>query len=345
MEKINFVYEGEAEIGCRQDLRKLSDERLTSELKMMVKKERQLLSTIILHIAEIDRRRLFLTLAYPSLFDYLLKHIGYSAGSAQRRIDAARLLNQVPEVATRLNTGALNLAQISYMQKSIRQIQSSNSQKISSDVKKKICLALENKTFAESQTIINTHLNIDPIQDSKIAHQADESVRLEITFTPQQWKKLLQARDALSHVIPTGAWDQVIESLSDMVKPKSKSPEKLQKNYIKDVVVPEVQSNVGIMVEGHPGLNSVQKNNHKSESKALRKAIPIKIRKHLISNRAKCCYENKVTNKQCGSTWQLSLDHIQPVWAGGSNDCSNLRVLCANHNRHLYRTQSGIKLV
>lgn len=34
----------------------------------------------------------------------------------------------------------------------------------------------------------------------------------------------------------------------------------------------------------------------------------------------------------CGSTRDLTVDHVQPLSQGGSNDSSNLRVLCRAHN-------------
>ena len=60
-----------------------------------------------------ERRKLHLTFGYSSLFDYLTKCIGYSNGSAQRRIDAARLADDTPEVIDKLESGELNLAQVS----------------------------------------------------------------------------------------------------------------------------------------------------------------------------------------------------------------------------------------
>ena len=93
-------------------LKKLSHHQLDQKLKSLAQKERELLAEIILHIQECDRRRLHLELGYPNLFSYLTEGIGYSAGAAQRRIDAARLSKEIPEVLEKLESGSLNLNQI-----------------------------------------------------------------------------------------------------------------------------------------------------------------------------------------------------------------------------------------
>ena len=100
-------------------LKKLSDENLDSNLKRLVVSEREILGEILLHIVEVQRRRLFLTFGYSSLFNYLTQHIGYANGSAQRRIDAARLSFEVPEVIEKLELGEINLSQVSLMQKTL----------------------------------------------------------------------------------------------------------------------------------------------------------------------------------------------------------------------------------
>ena len=66
------------------------------------------------------------------------------------------------------------------------------------------------------------------------------------------------------------------------------------------------------------------------------KVIQQKDKSRLI-NRDQCC-------KICGSKWRLNIVHIKPVWAGGNSDLSNLRVLCGQHNRDLYRRQSNTRL-
>ena len=77
-------------MGGAIELENLKDLELNEKIKTLASQERKLTQVILLHIAEVDRRKLFLRKAYPSLFEYLVQEIGYSFGAAQRRIDAAR---------------------------------------------------------------------------------------------------------------------------------------------------------------------------------------------------------------------------------------------------------------
>lgn len=55
-------------IEVNMSLMKLSNKRLDSHLKSLVSSEREILKEILIHIAEADRRRLYLDFGYPSLF-------------------------------------------------------------------------------------------------------------------------------------------------------------------------------------------------------------------------------------------------------------------------------------
>lgn len=58
--------------------------------------------------------------------------------------------------------------------------------------------------------------------------------------------------------------------------------------------------------------------------------------------RATCQFKDPVTQKTCRHQKFLQVDHIQPRWAGGTNEPSNLQVLCAQHNRYRYKIQAGL---
>ncbi|MCX6117779.1 MAG: hypothetical protein NT027_09570, partial [Proteobacteria bacterium] len=68
------------------NLVQLSDNELHLETQTLVSQERQVLTKILHHLREIERRRLFSDFSCSSLFDYAVKMLGYSEGQAQRRI-------------------------------------------------------------------------------------------------------------------------------------------------------------------------------------------------------------------------------------------------------------------
>ena len=60
-------------------LRSLSDQQILSRIQSLTKQERSLTLQVLLHLNEIERRRLHLKLGYSSMFDYCTAGLGYSA--------------------------------------------------------------------------------------------------------------------------------------------------------------------------------------------------------------------------------------------------------------------------
>lgn len=94
------------------NLKHLTDKALLTETKKLVFAERQLTTQILHHLKEIERRKLYSDLKYSSLYDYCIRELSYSEGTAYRRISAARLLNDIPEIESKLNSGQLNLTNV-----------------------------------------------------------------------------------------------------------------------------------------------------------------------------------------------------------------------------------------
>ncbi len=95
------------------DLSGLSDRILLSRIKTLRQKERAITLALVLHLIEIERRRLFGELGYGSLFDYCIRHLKYSASAAGRRIQTARCIRRFPEVYDLLARGEVNLSTVS----------------------------------------------------------------------------------------------------------------------------------------------------------------------------------------------------------------------------------------
>ncbi|MBC7690999.1 MAG: hypothetical protein H7222_04470 [Methylotenera sp.] len=88
-------------------MKELNSSELISRTMTLVAEERRITLALIEHLAEISRRRVYAELGYSSLWDFATRELGLSEGAAQRRIQAMRLLRDVPEAAEALESGRL----------------------------------------------------------------------------------------------------------------------------------------------------------------------------------------------------------------------------------------------
>ena len=141
----------------------LTDQTLLKDTKSLAQKECSLKIQILWHLREIDRRKLYADLKYSSLWEYATKELGYSEGTAFRRITAARALGAMPELATKLHEGGLNLTAVATVLKEFKGD--------STEKKREVFAAIENKTPAETKEIIR---EISGKAKSKITIEVDE---------------------------------------------------------------------------------------------------------------------------------------------------------------------------
>lgn len=73
------------------------------------KKEKQILAAILQDLHEIYRTRYFAKLGHDSLFRYLIKELGYSEGSAARRVKALKICKNHPELKPLMQKGEMSL--------------------------------------------------------------------------------------------------------------------------------------------------------------------------------------------------------------------------------------------
>jgi hypothetical protein len=71
--------------------------------------------------------------------------------------------------------------------------------------------------------------------------------------------------------------------------------------------------------------------------------IPVHVRDAvLLRDRERCTYVGP-DGHHCAATTNLHLDHIEPFARGGAHEASNLRVLCAAHNRRRADVELGTR--
>ena len=152
------------------NLKSLSDENLLNGIQKLVKEEREILSQILHHLREIERRRLYSKLGFGSLFDYTTKELGYSEDQAYRRIQAMRLLKELPEIERKINQGVLNLSHLGMAQSLFRREEKSGKKIYSKEEKLEILEKLENtsKRDAEKITVSLSSAPITPYEKVRV---------------------------------------------------------------------------------------------------------------------------------------------------------------------------------
>jgi 5-methylcytosine-specific restriction endonuclease McrA len=292
--------------------RSVSSGTLIEEFKELLDNERLTVAEIVEYVREIQRRQLYLEHGFTSLFSFLTDGLGYAAGSAQRRIDSARLLDAVPELTENLKSGALNLTQVSMMAHSLRQKKKEDpSVQFSSGDKQALLNKIKNKSTRETEKILAQELNLEIKVQDKQRIQSDESVRLEIAFSKEEMEDFKRVKELISHINPNPSWREVMSYLGkDFVKRRD----------------PRVSKTTSA-AEAGPSQNT--------------RFISAEKRRAVFHRDESCRWKCKRTGKICGSKFQEEVDHIKPVWAGGTNEIENLQVLCSVHNQEKYRRESG----
>ncbi|MEK2646016.1 HNH endonuclease signature motif containing protein [Bdellovibrio sp. BCCA] len=325
-------------------LKRLSNLELETNLKDFVQKERKLLHVILEHIKEIDSRKLYLERAYSSLYEYLVKEFGYSGSAAMRRIEAARLLNEVPAMAQKIQEGSLNLSQIGELSRSIKEKEKTTGQKVSSLQKRELVAKIESKTTLDTQKELALALDLPVKEFEKQKIQQNESLRLEITLSKEQYQKLLQCKDLAAHLLEQNhkdsSWASLFELLADQYLRKTFRQSDTESSKV-------VASKVDTTKNANADDTAVQTNSVTpckidAVVNDYNKTLTPKTRR-LILKRDTCCqYRDLQTGKICQSTYGLQIDHKTSRWIGGGNEARNLQVLCGKHNRYKYSKEAGL---
>lgn len=335
-----------------------SNEQLRTSLEKWVSNERRSSVVVIEHVAEVMARRSFVDWGFANIYDYLIKGLSYSERAAHRRIQAAQAMIQVPEIKEEIESGALNLSQVTMVQSAIRQEQKMNGT-VSVEQKRELFGELLNKTVVETQKILDQTFETSPIF-SQEKHKHDDSVEITVRMPKELFEIFTRIKELNSHSVPNGHWAEILAIVgNDYLKRndpllKSKvSAEATQRSCTKVVISRAAKSlerttKNTFLSEERDGCGATESNSQKSvkqsASDALaqdakfstaRKSIRPRV-KRFVFQRDRCCQYKNVDGSICGSRYQLEIDHIKPKFTGGSDEIENLRLLCRGHNQARY---------
>ena len=202
---------------------RLSDEALIQNTKEEVARERESTIAVIEYLEEIESRRLYSKYGYSTFWEFVVKELGYDSGSAQRRINAARISRVVPEVKAALTSSALCLTTISMIEQFTKNERKQGVKTYSAAEKKELLDQVAHKSTRETEAILKA---ISP--DSVLPKEKQRVVNaklVEVSFLADQetMALLCEMKRLLSGVKanPTTA-DAIKQALKLAVVQKSK---------------------------------------------------------------------------------------------------------------------------
>ncbi len=93
-------------------LKGVSNRALLSGIRKLSETERKTVLSILVHLIEIDRRKLYLPLGFSSLYEFCTERLGYSESTAGRRISIARCIRDYPAVYGALSCGKVSMTNL-----------------------------------------------------------------------------------------------------------------------------------------------------------------------------------------------------------------------------------------
>jgi hypothetical protein len=296
-----------------KNLTSISNEDLHHKLKSLAERERNITLEILWHLREVEARRLYCEFGYGSLIDYCVGELKYSESSAYRRIQSMRLLKDLPELAAKIETGALTLSNLARTQSNIKQIEKQCGQKMAATAKKEILLKLENKSQRQAEVLL-AEINPQSAPKKQERVLSAEKHLLQVAVSKKSYQALIEIEQlsGLPHDL---------ERIFDLMIEKTLAQLKKQK---------------GLTNKNSPTHNPKPHTSTAAVSQCdlnQRKYISIHDKRQIwMRAQHQCEFVDQATNRRCNQKRFLHIDHIKPISKMGSNHPTNLQLLCSAHN-------------
>ena len=327
-----------------------------------MRRQNDLLSDVLAHLAELDERGLCLELGYSSLFMYCCEVLGFSKSSAGRRIAAARVCRRYPEAFARVANGELKLSVLVELNKYL-----------SSENAAELFAACSGKNYEQVELLLAARFPKPDVRDLVRRLRARARTTPDIgcgsASSASSTATAAGAEPSTSPLVPAPANQP---HRAGAVKPLS--AERFSVNFTADAEFRELLEEVRALVShSQPKgdlMNVMKRGLQALKSELLKKRFgvgrkPRRARmnadgtasatrtRHVAADVSRAVWERdggrctccSADGRRCTERHFLQLDHVHPYAVGGKATLGNLRLRCRAHNLHAARIYFGAKFM
>lgn len=314
----------------------LSDAELLRRLPLLVGVERESTADVVEHLVEVERRRLYLEQACSSLNKYCEERLLYDEDSSFKRARAAKVAVRFPRALEELRSATMHLTSLVLLAphlteqnadalfteasgKSRREIELLLARRFPGpDVPPKIQPLTESPAGSQSGGCLDMASGPHPqnlrsgAEPYRLEPLSAERYRIEFTASAEFRAKLEQARELVSHSVPSGDIAQVLERALD------------------ELIAGELKRRTG-----------ARKPRKSRKLQPGSRHIPVEVARAVRERDGDQCTFTNGEGRRCSERRFLTFEHCDPFALGGAPSVENLRILCSAHNAHTAREVFG----
>lgn len=310
----------------------LSNSELLARVEGLAQNEREATASLIVHLAELDARRLYLGEGCSSLFTYCTHVLHFSEHAAYGRIEAARTGRRFPAVLEMLEDASINLTTVCMLTAHLthdnhRDLLAAATHKSKRQVEelvarlrpKPVVLATVRKLPAPSPAVEGAVAGAHPSayapplvplaasaspRAAVVAALAPERYRVQFTVSAETCDKLRLVQDLLRHQIPDGDPAQVFDRALTVLL------DHLTRQKLAATDRPRGSRGTA------PGSRH----------------IPADVKRAVwIRDGGRCAFIAN-NGRRCAARGLLEFHHVTPHAAGGEPATANIQLRCRAHN-------------
>ncbi len=312
----------------------------------LLRREHVALAEFLVALAEFDRRRVWLELGHASLFAFLNRELGLSAGAAFYRKTAAELLQKFPEVVEPLRDGRLCFTSIVELSKNLTpenrdqvlprffHVSKREAKALTAELRpvedvprRDVVTTVRAAAVAPALALATRDVPSDPGSDQafhpdETAHANSEPPTQEIPRSKSMTEEPKTASLTRLHITVSRGF---LKKLEDARAALSHSHPGASGDEV-------LEAGLDLLLERHAKRRGLVEKPRKTPPPAKGDCIPAHVKRAVWLRDGGRCQWKLDSGGICGSTHKVQLDHLVPRARGGPPTVANLRCLCRVHN-------------